>query len=148
MFLDQTEARRAEKKHFWRPTPALSKGLDDRPPPLYLKVWTSTAYHAKTVIGSILEPGHITFHRVTTATITKLVPIGDRPVLGDSVNVIQSGQVTVPCLHKRFIDHTAGVERPLKLVCFRLTPEITNRVSMMTKKKRYFFLKSIYSAVA
>ena len=37
-FLDQTAAERAEK--FWegdRPPP-LSKGLDDRPPPLYLKV--------------------------------------------------------------------------------------------------------------
>ena len=34
LFLDQTEARRAEK-FFWRPPPALSKGLDDRAhPPL------------------------------------------------------------------------------------------------------------------
>ena len=37
LFLDQTEARRAEK-FFWRPLPALSKCLDDRPHP-YLKVW-------------------------------------------------------------------------------------------------------------
>ena len=37
LFLDQTEARRAEK-FFWRPPPVLSKGLDDRPHP-YLKVW-------------------------------------------------------------------------------------------------------------
>ena len=35
LFLDQTEARRAEKL-FWRPPPALSQGLDDRAhlPPL------------------------------------------------------------------------------------------------------------------
>ena len=33
LFLDQTEARRAEKKLFGRPPP-LSQGLDDLPPPL------------------------------------------------------------------------------------------------------------------
>ena len=33
LFLDQTEAQRAEKKQ----TPALSQGLDDRP--FYLKAW-------------------------------------------------------------------------------------------------------------
>ena len=33
LFLDQNEARRAEKFIFWRPPP-LSEGLDDRPPPL------------------------------------------------------------------------------------------------------------------
>ena len=32
LFLDQTEARRAEKKFFFRPGPPLSQGLDDRPP--------------------------------------------------------------------------------------------------------------------
>ena len=34
LFLDQTEARKAE--NFWggRPPPSLSKGVDDRPPPL------------------------------------------------------------------------------------------------------------------
>ena len=36
LFLDQTEARRAEKK-IETPTP-LSQGLDDRPLPPYLKV--------------------------------------------------------------------------------------------------------------
>ena len=34
LFLDQTEARRAEKILFWRPGPPFSKGLDDRPPSL------------------------------------------------------------------------------------------------------------------
>ena len=32
LFLDQTEARRAEKIFFFRPGPPLSQGLDDRPP--------------------------------------------------------------------------------------------------------------------
>ena len=41
LFSDQTVARRVEKNLFWRPPPAISKGLDDRatPPPPYLKVW-------------------------------------------------------------------------------------------------------------
>ena len=40
LFLDQTEARRPEKILFGDPSPVLSKGLDDRGPPLtYLKVW-------------------------------------------------------------------------------------------------------------
>ena len=62
LFLDQTEARRAEKNFIWDRPPSLisgsgwpslhplSRGLDDRPPPLsrglddrpstpYLKVW-------------------------------------------------------------------------------------------------------------
>ena len=41
LFLDQTEARRAEK-NLWRPPPPLlSQGLDQRAPPpsRYLKVW-------------------------------------------------------------------------------------------------------------
>ena len=40
LFLDQTEARRAEK-NIWRPPPPpLSQGLDNRPPTTpYLKVW-------------------------------------------------------------------------------------------------------------
>ena len=38
LFLGQTEAQRAEKI-FWRPHPHLSRGLDDRAAPLYLKVW-------------------------------------------------------------------------------------------------------------
>ena len=33
LFLDQTEARRAEKNFFWDRGPPLSQGLDDRPPP-------------------------------------------------------------------------------------------------------------------
>ena len=37
LFLDQTEARRAEK--FFDAAPSLSHGLDDRPPHPYLKVW-------------------------------------------------------------------------------------------------------------
>jgi len=37
LFLYQPEARRAEKKFFWRPGLPFSKGLDDRGPP-YLKV--------------------------------------------------------------------------------------------------------------
>ena len=32
LFLDQTEARRAESKLFWRPGPPLSQGVDDHPP--------------------------------------------------------------------------------------------------------------------
>ena len=40
LILDQKEAR---KNYIWRPAPPppnpLSKGLDDRPPPPYLKVW-------------------------------------------------------------------------------------------------------------
>ena len=35
LFLDQSEARRAEKTFFLRPPP-LSQGLDDRAPPLSL----------------------------------------------------------------------------------------------------------------
>ena len=38
LFLDQTEARRAEKSFFGDRAPLVSLGLDDRPP-LYLKVW-------------------------------------------------------------------------------------------------------------
>ena len=34
LFLDQTEARRAENILFGDPSPVLSKGLDDRGPPL------------------------------------------------------------------------------------------------------------------
>ena len=63
-----------------RPPPPLSKGLDDHLPAC-LKVWTGTAYHANTVIENILEPGHITFHCVTTATMRRLIPRGDWPVL-------------------------------------------------------------------
>ena len=37
LFLDQTEAQRAEKNFFGAPPPRLSKGLDNPPP--YLKVW-------------------------------------------------------------------------------------------------------------
>ena len=39
-FLDQTEARRAEKKFFWDGPPPFSQGLDGRPPPSspYLKI--------------------------------------------------------------------------------------------------------------
>ena len=41
LFLDQSEARRAEKNFLQIALPPLSKGLDDHhpPPPLYLKVW-------------------------------------------------------------------------------------------------------------
>ena len=38
LFLDQIDARRAEKKFLRSPPPTLSQGLDDRAPP-YLKVW-------------------------------------------------------------------------------------------------------------
>ena len=39
IFLEQTEARMAEKKFFWRQSP-LSQGLDEPPPPHpYMKVW-------------------------------------------------------------------------------------------------------------
>ena len=34
LFLDQTEARRANKKFFEDQAPVLSQGLDDCPPPL------------------------------------------------------------------------------------------------------------------
>ena len=37
LFLDQNEARRADKKNF-ESAPPLSQGLDEPPPP-YLKVW-------------------------------------------------------------------------------------------------------------
>ena len=39
-FLDQTKARRAEKKFFWDGPPPFSQGLDGRPPPSspYLKI--------------------------------------------------------------------------------------------------------------
>ena len=33
LFLDQTEAQRAEKEFFWRPGPPLSQGLNYHPPP-------------------------------------------------------------------------------------------------------------------
>ena len=41
IFLDQTEARRAEILFFFKTGPPLSQGLDDcpPPPPPYLKVW-------------------------------------------------------------------------------------------------------------
>ena len=48
VFLDQTEAQRAEKKLFWRPGSPLSQDLDDRAPtplsegldpPLATKLW-------------------------------------------------------------------------------------------------------------
>ena len=44
LFLDQPEARRAEKNFFGDRVPSLSQGLGDRapaprPPTLYLKVW-------------------------------------------------------------------------------------------------------------
>ena len=39
LILDQTEARWAEKIFFETALPRLSQGLDDRPPPPYLKVW-------------------------------------------------------------------------------------------------------------
>ena len=39
LFLDQTEARRAEKNFIWDRPPPLSQGLDDRPSTPYLKVW-------------------------------------------------------------------------------------------------------------
>ena len=38
LFLDQTQARRAEKNLFEDRPPPLFQGLDDRAPP-YLKVW-------------------------------------------------------------------------------------------------------------
>ena len=38
LFLDQTEAQRAEKNFFETAPPTLSQGLDDRAPH-YLKVW-------------------------------------------------------------------------------------------------------------
>ena len=42
LFLDKTDARRAEKNFFWRPLPPLSKGLNDRPPPLISKSGSGT----------------------------------------------------------------------------------------------------------
>ena len=38
LLLDQTEASGAEK-NFWETVPPLSKGLYDRSPPSYVKVW-------------------------------------------------------------------------------------------------------------
>ena len=38
LFLDQAEAQ-GPKKNFLRAGPLLSRGLDDPPPPPYLKVW-------------------------------------------------------------------------------------------------------------
>ena len=40
LFLDQNEARRAEKKLFWGWAPTLSQGMDDCPPPPPL-IWRS-----------------------------------------------------------------------------------------------------------
>ena len=43
LFLDQTEARRAEKNIFGDAPSPLSQGLDDQGPP-YLKVWIRTVW--------------------------------------------------------------------------------------------------------
>ena len=43
LFLDQTEARRAEKYFLETGSPSLSQGLDDRPPPLTSRSGSSTA---------------------------------------------------------------------------------------------------------
>ena len=54
LFLDQTEAQRAQKNFFGDWPPPLSQGLDDRSPPppnslLYLNVWIPhcTCYRSK-----------------------------------------------------------------------------------------------------
>ena len=44
LFLDQIEARRAEKKFGGGPVFPLSKGLDDRPPPLISRSGSGTAH--------------------------------------------------------------------------------------------------------
>ena len=47
LFLDENEVRRAEKKFFGRPSPPLSQGLDDCPPPLIWRSGSATANDAK-----------------------------------------------------------------------------------------------------
>ena len=47
LFLDQAEARRAEKILFGDPSPVLSKGLDDRGPPLISKSGSGTVDRPK-----------------------------------------------------------------------------------------------------
>ena len=51
LFLDQTEAWRAEKKFFLDHSSPLFQGLDDRPPPHF--IWRS---------GSAIVPLHQTLH--------------------------------------------------------------------------------------
>ena len=43
LFLDQTEAQRAEKYFLETGSPSLPQGLDDQPPPLILRSGSSTA---------------------------------------------------------------------------------------------------------
>ena len=47
LFLDENEVRRAEKNFFGRPSPPLSQGLDDCPPPLIWRSGSATANDAK-----------------------------------------------------------------------------------------------------
>ena len=47
LFLEQTEARRAEKILFGDPSPVLSKGLDDRGPPLISRSGSGTVDRPK-----------------------------------------------------------------------------------------------------
>ena len=47
LFLDQTEARRPEKILFGDPSPVLSKGLDDRGPPLISRSGSGTVDRPK-----------------------------------------------------------------------------------------------------
>ena len=51
LFLDQTKARRAEKKNLFETAHRLCRGLDDRPPLPHLKVWFlhCTLYFAETL---------------------------------------------------------------------------------------------------
>ena len=51
LFLDQTEARRAEEKNL-RPPPLLSQGLDDHPLPPYLKDWIRHGLFFKKMYGN------------------------------------------------------------------------------------------------
>ena len=57
LFLDENEARRADNS-FFEAGPPLSQGLDDRPPPPYLKVWIRHWYQyvANTIVPLRHEP--------------------------------------------------------------------------------------------
>ena len=69
LFLDQTEAQRAEKIFLGhRPAP-LSQGLDDPPPPLYLKVWFRRCLHTHSP------------HRIHRAPLLRFLPSFIQPAI-------------------------------------------------------------------
>ena len=103
LFLDQTEAWRAEKIFFGDhpPTPPLSQGLDDRAPP-YLKVWIrhcmghfswTDAFHKQHNSGEIWS--------TLWCWITKQIIIY-REKRGSRVHQNRpTSQITQPIMHKK-----------------------------------------------